>query len=118
MRIIMGLPLIVFFAVSCSSSSNLAMPGANEKFDDPPEPGFSAVSVHDPSIFVSGESEYYAIGSHLAAAKTAVDMIRERGSDSGQGIVLPSKLIIRDTVSKPPNVKKSHPATGEASSEQ
>lgn len=37
---------------------------------DPPPPVFTNVNVHDPSVFPSGEGEFYVIGSHLAAAKT------------------------------------------------
>jgi hypothetical protein len=56
--------------VSCKASSNLIMSGAREKYNDPPAPVFSPVSVHDPSLFPSGGNEFYVIGSHLAAAKT------------------------------------------------
>ena len=60
-------PLII---ASCTASSNLIVPGAREKYNDPPAPVFSPVSVHDPSLFPSG-NEFYVIGSHLAVAKTA-----------------------------------------------
>ena len=61
--------------VSCTVSGALIMPGAKTVFNDPPAPQFSSVSVHDPSIFTSIDSEFYVIGSHLAAAKT-MDFIR------------------------------------------
>jgi arabinan endo-1,5-alpha-L-arabinosidase len=46
------------------------VPGARTAFNDPPAPDFSAVSVHDPSVFSSNDNEFYVIGSHLATAKT------------------------------------------------
>jgi len=63
--------MLVYVAllVSCASSANL-MPGAGEVFDDAPTPRFAAVTVHDPSVFPASDDEFYAIGSHLAAART------------------------------------------------
>ena len=63
--------------ISCDETSELIIPGANERYDDPAAPDFSAVSVHDPSVFMSDNNEFYVIGSHLAAAKTA-DFIKWR----------------------------------------
>jgi arabinan endo-1,5-alpha-L-arabinosidase len=56
--------------VSCATTASITMPGAGESFDDPPPPRFTAVSVHDPSVFPASDTEYYVIGSHLASAKT------------------------------------------------
>ena len=57
--------------ISCNEPSKFITPGANERYDDPTAPEFSPVSVHDPSVFLSENNEFYVIGSHLAAAKTA-----------------------------------------------
>jgi arabinan endo-1,5-alpha-L-arabinosidase len=56
--------------ISCATSPNLAMPGSGEAYNDLPAPRFSAATVHDPSVFPSGDNEFYVIGSHLASAKT------------------------------------------------
>jgi len=63
--------------LSCQKSSDLVKPGAGKTFDDPPVPGFSSVTVHDPSVFLSADNEFYVIGSHLAAARTT-DFIQWR----------------------------------------
>jgi len=62
--------ILVLKFFSCAGSSNMIMPGANQKFNDPPAPKFTAVSVHDPSVFTSESGEFYVMGSHLATAKT------------------------------------------------
>jgi len=59
----------VVFA-SCAVQSKPVIPGAKENYKVPPAPEFSAVSVHDPSVFLSENKEFYVIGSHLASAKT------------------------------------------------
>ena len=66
------LPILVFVFIlfSCDRSSDPVVPGARAAFNDPPAPGFSAVSVHDPSVFLSNDNEFYVIGSHLATART------------------------------------------------
>jgi arabinan endo-1,5-alpha-L-arabinosidase len=64
------LTLVAVSVVSCGESKPV-MPGAKEKYNDPPAPEYTAVSVHDPSVFLSGNNEFYVMGSHLAAAKTA-----------------------------------------------
>ena len=58
--------LISIPVVSCDES----VPGAKEKYNDPQAPNFTSVTVHDPSVFLSHDNEFYVTGSHLAAAKT------------------------------------------------
>ncbi|MCL2603839.1 MAG: glycoside hydrolase family 43 protein [Defluviitaleaceae bacterium] len=47
----------------------LASPGGGFDFNDPLPPDFTEVSVHDPSVFKSGEY-FYIIGSHMAMARS------------------------------------------------
>lgn len=62
---------LVMVIASCASSAEIIMPGAAEAFNDPPPPKFTPATVHDPSVFPAGGGEFYAIGSHLAVAKTS-----------------------------------------------
>ncbi|MCL2031029.1 MAG: family 43 glycosylhydrolase, partial [Oscillospiraceae bacterium] len=67
----------------------LTAPGAGFVFDDPEPPVFANASVHDPSVFRSGDW-FYVIGSHLASAKTQ-DFIRwtqiSTGPQKGNALV-------------------------------
>lgn len=47
----------------------LSSPGAGFDFNDPPNPQFREVSVHDPSVFRVGDT-FYIIGSHMAMARS------------------------------------------------
>ena len=61
----------IFTEIIEVSETSRISPGAGFDFDDLhlPAPKFENASVHDPSVFKSGDI-FYVIGSHMASAKT------------------------------------------------
>src|SRR5690606_17350930 len=53
----------------CTAISAVTMPATYAKQPPPEVPGFSDVSVHDPSV-IQAENRFYVFGSHGASAWT------------------------------------------------